>query len=60
MYSNLINGDKSLQNNLIFTYMRDYIDKWLITKDDDKLSIGLFEKDFIENVAEEIYYVLLK
>ena len=60
MYSNVVNADKSLQNNLIFTYMRDYINKWLITKDDNKLSIGLFEKDFIENVAEEIYYVLLK
>ena len=39
--------------------MKDYVNDWVITKNDKDKALGLFEKDFIENVAEEIYYKLL-
>lgn len=59
MYSELIKDDKSLHNNVLHKHMKDYVNDWVITKNDKDKALGLFEKDFIENVAEEIYYKLL-
>lgn len=59
MYSQIMMKDRSLHNNSLPTYMNNFIDNWLIKKTDEEKEIGLFEKDFIENVAEEIYYKLL-
>lgn len=59
MYSEIIKKDLSLQGNMISTYISKYIDEWVIKKTDKDYELGLFEKDFLENIAEEIYFKLL-
>ena len=60
VYSQLIKTSSAVMDSS-FIKTCDYIDKFLIEKsnDDEDLNEGLFEKDYLNLVAEEIYQDLL-
>jgi hypothetical protein len=59
VFNEIILSNKKLCNNHIHKYMKEYITKFLIEKNNIDLEIGLFDKTFLNDTAEEIYQYLL-
>lgn len=60
VYYQIMLGNSMHQMNRVFQDMKNYISRWLFEKRDKEKSEGLFEKEYLQYIAEEIYNDLEK